>query len=86
MTDIVSVTDLKRSTSTLVDKVHETGDAIVITQNGRAKAVLQDVHAYEEMRRTIAMLKIVAQSEADIARGATFSHAEAKDRIRRARR
>jgi prevent-host-death family protein len=86
MANVLSVTDLKRATSALVDRVHESGDAVIITQNGQAKAVLQDVRAYEETRKTLAMLKLVAQSEADIARGATFSQAEAKARVRRARR
>ena len=76
MVNVLSVTDLKRGTSALVDRVHETGDAVFITQNGQAKAVLCDVRTYEETRRTIAMLKLVAHAEEDVRRGATVSHAE----------
>lgn len=83
MANILSVTDLKRGTSALVDRVHETGDAVVITQNGHAKAVLCDVRAYEETRRTIAMLKLVAHGEEDVRRSATLSHAEVVRRVRR---
>lgn len=33
---------------------------MIITQNGKAKAVIQDVASYEEIQETLAMLKILA--------------------------
>jgi len=38
----------------------ETGAPMVITQNGHAKAVLQDVRSYQQTQETLAMLKILA--------------------------
>jgi len=35
---------------------------MVITQNGEAKAVVQDIHSYEETQESLAMLKILAMS------------------------
>ena len=42
---------------------------MLITQNGEAKAVLQDVVSYEEMQETLALLKLLAMGERDIENG-----------------
>jgi PHD/YefM family antitoxin component YafN of YafNO toxin-antitoxin module len=42
---------------------------LVITQNGEAKAVLQDIASYEETRETLALLKILALSNQYVAAG-----------------
>ena len=42
---------------------------MVITQNGEAKAVLQDVASFEETQETLAMLKILALGNQDVAAG-----------------
>ena len=42
---------------------------LVITQNGEAKAVLQDVASYEETQETLALLKILALGQQQVAAG-----------------
>jgi hypothetical protein len=42
-----------------------------VTQNGEAKAVLQDIASYEEDCETLALLKILALGSDQIARGET---------------
>ena len=42
---------------------------MVITQNGEAKAVLQDVASFEETQETLALLKVLALGSQDIATG-----------------
>lgn len=42
---------------------------LVITQNGEAKAVLQDVASYEETQETLALLKILALGQQQMAAG-----------------
>lgn len=44
-------------------------EPLVITQNGEAKAVLQDVASYEETQETLALLKILALGNQDVAAG-----------------
>ena len=36
------------------------GGPLVITQNGEAKAVMQDIESYEQTQETMALLKILA--------------------------
>lgn len=40
----------------------EAASPVVITQNGKAKAVLMGVHEYERMQETLAMLKALSVS------------------------
>jgi prevent-host-death family protein len=42
---------------------------LVITQNGEAKAVLQDVASFEETQETMALLKILALGNQEVASG-----------------
>lgn len=49
----------------------ESGEPMIITQNGEAKAVVQDIVSYERTQETLAMLKIVAMGERDIREGRT---------------
>ena len=42
---------------------------MVITQNGEAKAVLQDVASFEETQETLALLKILALGQQDVDAG-----------------
>jgi prevent-host-death family protein len=53
---------LKAHASEILRDVTSTGKTIVITQNGEAKAILQDVKVYEDMQESLAMLKILALS------------------------
>ena len=51
------------------------------TQNGEAKAVLQDIVSYEETQETLALLKILALGNDQVAAGKVSSLAEVVDRI-----
>jgi PHD/YefM family antitoxin component YafN of YafNO toxin-antitoxin module len=55
---------------------------MVITQNGEAKAVLQDVASYERAQETLALLKLLALGQADVAAGRTRPVAGLADRVR----
>lgn len=63
--DVEPVTTLKRSAAELISRAAERHSPIVITQNGRPTAVLQDVASYERQRRALALLKLVAQGDRD---------------------
>ena len=67
--DIKSVTYLKSKAADLLNQINETHRPIIITQNGDARAVLQDPISYENMRNAIGILKLISQGEADIRKG-----------------
>jgi PHD/YefM family antitoxin component YafN of YafNO toxin-antitoxin module len=55
---------------------------LVITQNGEAKAVMQDVASYDETQETLALLKILALGNRDIEEGKLRPIAEVVKRLR----
>jgi prevent-host-death family protein len=64
--DIQPVTYLKGNAAHLLQQVNETRRPVIITQNGLARAVLQDTASYESMKNAIAMLTLMVQGENDI--------------------
>jgi prevent-host-death family protein len=81
--DIEPVTALKTSPAELISRARERRAPIVITQDGRARVGLQDIDSYERQRRTLLLLKLLAQGEADYAAGRTLSDADARRRLRK---
>lgn len=57
---------LKANAAEVLTQITEQRVPLVITQNGEAKAVLQDVASYEETQETLALLKILALGQQDI--------------------
>ena len=57
---IKSVSYLKANAAEVLEELTEQRQPLVITQNGEAKAVLQDVATYEETQATLSLLKILA--------------------------
>lgn len=76
-TGIDSLTNFKRQTTQYLDRLHETGDPVVLTVNGRAQVVVQDAAAYQrlvelanraEREETVAAVR---EGLADVAAGRT---------------
>ncbi|MFA5454343.1 MAG: type II toxin-antitoxin system Phd/YefM family antitoxin [Sulfurimonas sp.] len=65
-TDIKPVTYLKSRAADVLKHINETHRPMVITQNGEAKAVIQDPKSYEDMRNAISLLKLLSFAEDDI--------------------
>ena len=63
---IKPISYLKSKTADVINSVNETKQSIIITQNGEAKAVIQDIKSYENLRNSLSLLKLIIQSEEDI--------------------
>ena len=66
------ISHVKAHLADSISAVRESGDPLVITQNGEATAVLVDAESYERTRRALAMLKLIAHGERDIERGSVI--------------
>ncbi len=82
--DIIPITRLKNEASELIRTVAEDGRTLIVTQNGTAKAVLLDIAEYDRLQETMALLKIIAQGQADVRSGRVCSVDEAFDAAERA--
>lgn len=60
---------LKANAAEVLTTIAENRKPMVITQNGEAKAVLQDVASYEETQETLALLKILALGNQELTVG-----------------
>ena len=65
-TRIESISCLKANASEVLERLQECREPLVITQNGEAKAVLQDVASYEQTQETLALLKILALGNEEV--------------------
>ncbi len=79
---VKSITYLKTNAAQVVRDAAESGRLLVVTQNGEAKAVVMGVAQYTEWRHLLALLKLLAQGEADIASKHVVDQAEAFQRAR----
>lgn len=73
--DVHPITELKRDAAELINRARERRAPIVITQHGRATAVLQDAESFQEERRAFALLKLAVGGERDIVNGLGLTHA-----------
>jgi len=60
---------IKSHASEIIRDITEKHGAVVITINGEAKAILQDIREYENIQESLAMLKILAQSKKNLEAG-----------------
>ena len=74
--DIKPITHLKSRAADVLNQINETHHPVIITQNGEARAVLQDPESYENMRNAIGILKLLNQGEEDIKNGKVKSQEE----------
>ena len=66
----------------VLHQLTENRKPLVITQNGEAKAVIQDIASYDETQETLALLKILALGNREIEDGKLKPVAEVVNRLR----
>lgn len=79
---IKPISYLKAHAADIVRTLGEQAGPMVITQNGEAKAVLQDIQSYERMQETLALLKILALGRRQIEDGRVVPAADALRTLR----
>jgi prevent-host-death family protein len=81
-TQIRSISYLKTNAAEVLQVLEEQRKPMIITQNGEAKAVIQDVSSYEETQETLALLKILALGTQQVDRGEITPIGEVAARLR----
>ena len=87
MKKIIPITDLQRQIGQIVSACETSGESVIITQRGRAAAVLLSVSRYEQIEADLTRLDelelqaMLVQAEAQIAAQQTISHQEVKERM-----
>jgi prevent-host-death family protein len=79
--DIKPISYLKAKTASVINDVNENQRTIIITQNGEAKAVVQDIKSYENLQNSLNLLKLIVQSENDIENGRVIEQEKMFDNL-----
>ena len=80
-TQIKPISYLKTHAAQVLAQITADREPLVITQNGEARAVLQDVASYEETQDTLALLKLLALGNQEVADGKTNSLTDVVKRL-----
>ena len=67
--DIIPVTDLRQNAAAVLKKLQGSAGPLVVTQRGRAIAVIQSVDAYEKSEHERELLRLLAVGEKEITEG-----------------
>lgn len=68
-TQIQPISYLKANAAQVLLQLAEQREPMIITQNGEAKAVIQDIASYDKTQETLALLKILALGKQEIEAG-----------------
>jgi prevent-host-death family protein len=67
--NIVPITDLRQDATTIVKRVTTSREPVVITQRGRAAAVMVSMETYEHSQHELELLRVLARGEKEIEAG-----------------
>ena len=79
---IKPISYLKAHAAEIVRNLGTQQEPLIITQNGEAKVVLQDIESYEQTQETLFLLKILALGNRQIQEGKVEPAAEVVKRVR----
>jgi len=82
---IKPISYLKAHASEIVRNIGKQQEPLIITQNGEAKAVVQDIESYEQTQEAMALLKILALGSRQIEEGKVQPAADVIKRLRNRR-
>jgi len=80
--NIKPISYLKSNAAEVLLQLAEYREPYLITQNGEAKAVIQDIASYENTQETLALLKLLALGNQEIETGKVTSVAEVARRLK----
>lgn len=69
LANIIPVSDLRQDTANILKKLNKNNDPLIITQRGRAAAVLIGVEAYEKSEHEKELLMLLAKGDREVELG-----------------
>ena len=66
---IIPITDLRQDAASVLRRIRESKEPVVITQRGRAAAVMMSAETYERAEHDWELLRLLARGEREIAAG-----------------
>ena len=69
LSNIIPVSDLRQNAAKILKKLKKSDDPFIITQRGRATAVIIGVDAYEKLEHEKEILRLLAKGDREIEAG-----------------
>jgi len=88
MKNIIPISDLQRQAANIINDVNESAEPVIITQRGRASAVIISAKRYAEIEEDLKalddleLIQLVETAEHDVAQKKTVSHSTVKKRLK----
>jgi len=79
--DIRTITEMKTGAARLLDQINQEKRPVLITQDGKPRAVMMDVESYDDLRNALGILKLAAQGEEDFRKGRWTRQDDLFDRL-----
>lgn len=83
---IKPISYLKANAAEVMNNLTRSSEPLIITQNGEAKAVIQDIASYEKTQETLALLKILALGQKQVDAGQITEVNEVINRLKNKRK
>lgn len=69
LANIIPVSDLRQDAAKILKKLNKDNEPLIITQRGRAAAVLMGVEAYEKSEHEKELLRLLARGDREVELG-----------------
>jgi len=73
ISNIISITHLRQEAKAIIKRVTASGEPLVITQRGRAAAVMVSMEAYKHSQHELEILRLLARGEKEIEAGKGYN-------------
>ena len=80
---IKPISYIKANAAEVIKDINESKKPLIVTQNGEAKVIIQDLESFEKMQDTMLMLKIIAQGRNEVEKKSVKSAKSAFSSIRK---
>lgn len=70
--EIIPITDLRQDAAAVLERVRRSAQPVVITQRGRAAAIMITPESFERSENERQILKLLARGESEVAKGKGF--------------
>jgi prevent-host-death family protein len=71
--NIIPVSDLRQDAANILKKLKESKEPLIITQRGRAAAVMQSLESFEQSEHDKELLRLLAKGEKEIEVGEGYN-------------
>lgn len=85
-TDLIPIGQFRSRTAKLIERVNDEGRTLVITQNGKAAAVVMSPREFDALRHRQHLVEDIARGLADVDAGRVQTTAQLRKALRKRRR